>query len=501
MFKDERRVEVWQWISQQGIRAFAGKLTPDLLAEAATKAGARVTQNPLCLTNLAWLGVSAAIHISLDFAAILTLTLKILEDQKDFARSDLAKLQNKARKRKPSKSGKRKSKHDPYGNDPSQVNEEAFVQARQRMPQAFWIWLIFLLGQRFQQEHGKRLEFRGFRLLAMDGTCIELDGWKKLRDYFGSAKNASGLQRTQARMVMLQFPHVRMPLCYELCSISQGEASIARRLSKYLQENDLVLVDAGFLSYGLFCDIQKQGAYFAIPLKGKKLRLKTVRRLGKDDVEVKWTPKDSRGQWKKENLDKTLTLRMVTYQIHGYRSQKLLTNVLSPSKVSREDWWRLATDCSANGRMKPGLMHRRWEIETTFRELKVVQGMEANLRGRTPQSIQYEVAGHVVLYLLVRWLMVEAADKADVDPLRISFTNALRELQRIQNSLTSATPQRAQVLVRRLIERVARHIVPYRPGRQFPRRVQSSNYRVARPHADVQNRRKPKCGITLRNAA
>jgi hypothetical protein len=49
------------------------------------------------------------------------------------------------------------------------------------------------------------------------------------------------------------------------------------------------------------------------------------------------------------------------------------------------------------------LYHRRWEIETTtFRELKRVQQMHGQLRGRTPQTIEFEVAGHVLLHLLVR---------------------------------------------------------------------------------------------------
>ena len=43
--------------------------------------------------------------------------------------------------------------------------------------------------------------------------------------------------------------------------------------------------------------------------------------------------------------------------------------------------------------------------------LKVDQGLDRHLRSHTPASIEYEVAGHVVLYLLIRWLIVEAATK------------------------------------------------------------------------------------------
>jgi hypothetical protein len=201
------------------------------------------------------------------------------------------------------------------------------------------------------------------------------------------------------------------------------------------------------------------------------------RKLGKHDQEFMWTPKDSRGQWRKEKLPKSIRLRVITYQLPGFRPQKLVTNVLDPSDISREDWVRLTTECDKDGRFKPGLFHRRWEIETTFRELKVDQKMEGNLRSRSPQSIQYEVAGHVVLYFLVRWLMVEAGEKHGVDPLRLSFKNALYELIAIHPSLVTARPQWANTLLRRLLKRIAEHEVPYRPGRQYPRRKKSTNHK------------------------
>ena len=113
----------------------------------------------------------------------------------------------------------------------------------------------------------------------------------------------------------------------------------------------------------------------------------------------------------------------------------------------------------------------RWQIETSFAEMKIMQQMEGGFRSRTAAGIAYEVAGHVVLYLLVRWLIVEAAEQHDVDPLQISFTNALRELQQIWDSMVISSPEWvAQILMPRLLERIASHLVPFRPGRSYPRK-------------------------------
>ena len=365
MFTDEHRCEVWEEIRQHGIRAFAGKLTPSVLVETSNRTGVQLVRSPLCLANLLWLGIAAALHTADDFAAVLTATLKILEDQQEFYSTKVGKSKKNGKRKKQKKDSRKRgaSKHHPYRNDPTKVTEEAFVQARQRMPLSFWINLIIVLGEGFQEEHQSLLKFRGFRLLAMDGTCIALPNWKPLKDHFGTARNARGDQNAQARMVMLQFPLARLPYRYELCPLDNGEVTIARRLSQHLCQNDLVLLDACFWSYGLFWEIQNRNAFFGIPLKGKRINLKRVRCLGPKDQETCWTPKDSRGQWRKENLPKSIKLRVITYQLPGFRAQKLLTNVLSPSRISREDWVRLTTECSENGKLCPGLYHRRWEIE------------------------------------------------------------------------------------------------------------------------------------------
>lgn len=471
MFKDERRYAVWNEIRQHGIRSFSAQLTPGVLAAAAARTGVALVKSPLCLASLVWLGVAAALHTGKDFADVLGLTLRLLEDQQDFYQTKLGKERQKAKRRK-----RGEHKHSPRRSDPTLVSEEAFAKARRRMPLEFWMNLIILLGERFEADHGERVCFRGFRLLAIDGTEINLPNWKPLKDHFGTAKNKFGQHNAQGRMVMLQLPLVRLPYRYVLSPLSVGEITLARGLSQHLRRNDLVLMDAGYWSYGLLWDIQNRHAFFAIRLKSG-IPLRSLRRLGPGDQLMRWKPKDSRGQWKKEGLPASIDLRVITYQIPGFRAQKLVTNVLSPRRIPREDWIRLTTECSLRGQLRPGLYHRRWEIETTFRELKVEQGMEEGLRSRTPESIQFEVAGHVVLYLLVRWLIVEAAVRQKRDPLSLSFSHALGELMSMHDSLITATSSWAKVLLGRLLDRVAEHVVPRRPGRHYPRKKRSTNHK------------------------
>jgi hypothetical protein len=465
MFTDERRVTVWNEIRQHDLRAFSRFLQPDVVREAALRTGRALGRGPLHLGNLVWLALASALHTAKSFADILVLTLKLLSDTEGFAAQPLGREQNKSKRR--TKACKR-SKHDPRRTDPTEVSEEAFVKARQRVPLEFWLTLLVILAERFQAQHGPCVRWRGFRLLALDGTTIPLDRWQPLTKHFGTSSNGKGKRRTtQARMLLLQFPLARIPYCYELCPYKTSEKTAAVGLLSRLQDHDLVLLDRGFWSYGLFWQVQRQKAFFGIRLF-KTAGLKHLRTLGPKDRLVEYAPSDRK--WRKEGLPRSTTLRRIDYQIRGFRPSAVVTNVLDPAVTSREDWVRLSTESEPGRHLDPGLYHRRWEIETSFSELKVVQGMKGNLRSRTPEGIAFEIAGHVLFYLLVRWMMVEAAVKHGCEPLRLSFTHALRELHDVSEKLITSSPSHVRrVLLPRLLARVASHVVPLRPGRHYPR--------------------------------
>jgi hypothetical protein len=418
-------------------------LHADVWTEAAKWAGVKLGRGPLNLANLVFFALGAAGFRTKNFADVLVVVLKRRQDAATWPESPLAKLQQRGKKK--AKRQKR-TKHDPRGQEPTRLSEEALVQARKKMPWSFWVGLILILTGNFEPAHGERIRWKQFRLLALDGSGIRLPHGRRLAEYFGAAKGKSGSRRTQTRLLMLQYPLVRIPWRYELAPWREDERTVAKRLLGELRHDDVVLMDGGFWSFGLFWPIPNQGAYFAT------------------------REKDWRKQWKKQGLPASIQLPVIDYQIAGFRKTAVVTNVLDPKIVSASEWIRLATINQAGRVLDPGLYHRRWEIETTFRELKVTQGMERSWRSRTPEGSRYEVAGPVLLYLLSRWLMVEAAAKAGDDPLRLSFKEALEELADMRETLIPATADHVRrILLPRLLPRLASHQVPLRPGRHFPR--------------------------------
>ncbi len=178
-------------------------------------------------------------------------------------------------------------------------------------------------------------------------------------------------------------------------------------------------------------------------------------------------PKDKK--WRRLGLPEEMVLRRIAYQVRGFRPSAVITNATDPNVISYAEWIGMTTKHQAGCVLDNAIYHRRWEIETSFRELKISQRLK-NLRGRTPGTIYYEIGSHLLLYLMVRWLMVEAAAERGLDPLRLSFTEALREIQDMVQTLVTASPERVgTILLPRLLRRIAKHSVPLRPGRHYPR--------------------------------
>ena len=110
-------------------------------------------------------------------------------------------------------------------------------------------------------------------------------------------------------------------------------------------------------------------------------------------------------------------------------------------------------------------------METSYREIKCDQGLEGGLRSREPEGIRYEVAGHLLLYMLIRWRIVEAAKAAGIeDPLRVSFRGALNTLEGMMWVAWIMEEEAVDmVLLPRLLMRMVEKLVSVRPNRHYPR--------------------------------
>lgn len=471
MFVDHTRQSVWDQIRQRDFRAFDRFLPREVIEQAAFRASVSLKGGPLSLFVLTWLAIACARYPSRSFLSVLTMALKLIRNDPAWSPDSLlaaARAEPLAKNRAGRRAARSQSKHDPRGcGDPFQVSASAFTQARHAMPWAFWVALVTILSERFEQEHSELIRFKTFRLLALDGTTLKLDRWNDLRERAGTSENGRGLPTPQARLLLLQFPLVRLPVRFDLAPYHVGERTMATGVLEALRRSDLVLIDRGFWSYGLFSQVRQHEADFAIRLMSG-VALKTVQALGTEDRLVRWKP--SGRQWQTEGWPDSIQLRVIGYHIKGFRPSAVVTSVLDPAVISRDEFVRLATVDHAGRILDAGLYHRRWEIETTLFEIKETQGMKEAFRSRTTEGIAFEVAGHLLLYFLIRRLIVDAALTVGVAPLRLSYKGALEDLQDMRESMLKAGEEPAQrVLLPRLLDQISSHVIPFRPGRHYSR--------------------------------
>ena len=231
MFTEELRSKVWRDVHSRGVRAFTRFLTPAVFAQAARQAGRRIAPSPLNLVNLVWLGLTGSLDTTKSFAAVLTTTFKILAD------APHSPLSQRACKAQPPRTNRRdgraiakaRSKHDPRRDDPNRVTEEAFVQARGRMPLDFWVALALILADRFASEHDASLRLEALPAartpMARSSTCR--GGRRRWQKHYGTAKGSRGGRvHSSQRLVMLQFPLARVPYRFALGPKSQAEKTM-----------------------------------------------------------------------------------------------------------------------------------------------------------------------------------------------------------------------------------------------------------------------------------
>ena len=178
-----------------------------------------------------------------------------------------------------------------------------------------------------------------------------------------------------------------------------------------------------------------------------------IERLGHNDWIVRFRPTEATCR-KCSGLPKELTCRLIRYQLKGFRPSWLITSLMDSAQFSRREL--------------VDLYHRRWTIETIYREWK--HGLDIqNLRSTTVRGILKEMHAHLLLSNLVRWVMTEATEGTTDTPVDLSFLMCLREVKNAVLQIIGRSACHAAQVYEDLVARARRHKIRKRPGRSYPR--------------------------------
>jgi len=300
-----------------------------------------------------------------------------------------------------------------------------------------------------------------------DASCTRLPDTAENRAVYPYA----GCQRPGCGFPMMKFlglfclaSGAILEVAYDVWKIS--EIRLLLRLLARLQPGDILLGDRAYCAWFVLAKLPTLGVDVVARLNARRLtRPRRGRRLGPNDRLAQWDrpaacpPYLSIEEW--EALPPTITVRLIRSRLFrpGLRTEEvwLVTTLLDPVEYPAPDIERLYL--------------RRWQMELCLRDLKTTLGME-ELRCRSPAMVHKELFMFLTAHNFIRGLIAQAATAHEVSPTRISFKGTLDTVASFHDAMRLATSKRrVRWLHTRMLEIIARDLVPYRPGRAEPRAV------------------------------
>ncbi len=298
----------------------------------------------------------------------------------------------------------------------------------------------------------------GKRLMALDGT---------MQDVADTPANAAAFARPSNQYGPGPFPQIRLLALSEcgshaivdaiISDHTQAERCLAEAVLPSLEADMLLLHDAQFTGLRFWQAVRARRTHVLAPLPSHHLPT-YLRQLCDGSYLARYVPTP---QQQREGL-KPLLVRVIEYRITDERLGE-------PAER-----YRLATTL-LNPRLAPALelidcYHERWEVEVVLDEIKTHQRLQQPvLRSRTPDGVRQEVYALLLAHYAVRLLMHRAACQANLDPDRLSFTDALFVLSETTRELAQVTPSQREGLQQQMLRRLTAQLLPPRRLRANPR--------------------------------
>lgn len=343
------------------------------------------------------------------------------------------------------------------------VSKSAITQARQKLGSAPLELLFRNSSLRWTTESDSEEPWNGLSLWAMDGTSLRTPDSKENRMEFGAQIYPSGKVSSypQVRIVTLTSIPSRMVVDASFGEYPRNEMRYAEDLIINIRDDSLTVFDKGFFSAAILLGLTNSGhnRHFLIPAR-KDLRYERISGTNNDAIVVMAVSKHA--QKLHPELPRQWSMRMIRATDSQGNVFHLLTSLQDSKKYPAKELTRLYA--------------RRWEIETSYCELKVTMSQGSlKLRSFSPEMIKQEIWATFIAYNLVRKEMAEVARKFNASPCVVSFVRSMHLLQ--DKLLLQAAKSKGSRPFDGLMERRQRRIgqLLHKPskGRKCPRVVKA----------------------------
>jgi Insertion element 4 transposase N-terminal/Transposase DDE domain len=260
---------------------------------------------------------------------------------------------------------------------------------------------------------------KGLRLVAIDGSVFDIPDEVANAEHFGRHNTSGRLAAyPQARCVLLAECATHAILDAQLGASTHSENALAQSLLERLQPDMLCLADRGFCGYPNWRKASASGAQLL-------WRCKTDWQLPVDQVleDGSYLTTLYPDQKSRRAGMGAVQVRVIEYdlpqQSGAQERYRLITTLLDPKRAPALE---LAT-----------LYRERWEIESVLDELKThTLERRRTLRSKTPDGIEQEFYGWLLMHYATCWLMHQTASAHRLKQRYLSFTGTLHLVRRQQ---------------------------------------------------------------------
>lgn len=231
------------------------------------------------------------------------------------------------------------------------VSRQAFSKARENIkPEAI---KELAEGVSKNIENDARIKtYKGYRLLAVDGTILDLPNNEKLMKKFGYSTNGTDVKHASALGMVVYDVLNDIALCGELFSYYDSEKKRILEFSDIIKGREstkkpLFILDRGYPSFALFKKFIENNQKFLIRVSSNSL--KEINEANKEIQTVNITRKGV-----------TLQLKVINIVLSSGKTEKLVSNLTDEFSIDEIKW----------------LYSKRWRIETNYQYIKYAQMLE-----------------------------------------------------------------------------------------------------------------------------
>jgi hypothetical protein len=361
------------------------------------------------------------------------------------------------------------------------VTHSAFTQARANLNYTAFIELNQRAVVQTTYNTPDYKQFKGLRVLAIDGSLIRLPRTQSTIDVFGSRPYSNGASSSQSGEHTYAMASVLYDVLNNVAIHSQlthGDASELNLAIEHLahtSDNDLLIYDRNYPAYTHLAHLAKRNRKFI--MRCSRSSYKTARQMlqghGDDSKRVILTPTHERKALViQEDLPTQLELRFVRVRLSTGEDEVLVTNLLDEQVFPTSGFKEL--------------YNKRWGIETFFGLLKTRLELE-NFSGKTPLSIYQDFYASVFLTgmeaILTEDSNLQLASKTTHNPQKVNHAVSFNAIKNMALDLI-VRQKDPEILLKKLTLLFMMNPVQVRPERQVPRIkagiIQLHNYQKRR---------------------